>query len=378
MNQAVSSARTTWFYKFCECLLAAIALSNGLTMGLEFLPPSIWQKYPTAGGYMQAGIAGVSLISAVIYPILWHRNEQMGTIDSGLRHAWLQGIIRYWLALSISIYGFAKILKTQFQNPDYRLDMPMGEVNGFGLTWYYFGYSYKLAVIIGLFQIGGSILLLYRRTTLLGVMVLLPVMVNIVLINLFFNIADGAFINSVLFTLGLTFLLLNDVQKLKTAFWDLVERLPPVNVGGNWAKHGLRLLPIVAAFLLIYSLVKTDKNDTVLKGTWKVETLTRNGQVVGPNAWLTDKSAWNRVYFAGWQGAVFSPNPYRYKPEESLRGNYEFDSTQNTLRLLMYKSDTNKVRDTIEVTISNRTAKRMRLRGIFYRDTIDMQLARLR
>lgn len=378
MAQSPLFFRTTWFFKFCECLLAGIAVLNSLLILTELLPSSFWEKYSFISDNILVGTVGIALLFSVVYSIGWHRQERTGTVQSGLRHAWLQGIIRYWLALSISTYGFAKILKTQLQSPDYRLDMPMGDVSGFGLTWYYFGYSYTLAVIIALFQIGGSILLLYRRTTLLGVMILLPVLVNIVLINQFFKIAAGAFFNSVVYTLGLVFLLLVDVAKLKVAFWDVVERLPPVTLGRNWVKQGLRVLPIVAAFGMIYYFVRTSKNDTVLKGTWTVEKLTRNGQTVLANAWLTDTTAWNRVYFSGWQGVAFSPNPYRYKPVESLRGDYEFDSTKNTLRLMMYRSDAAKTPDTIRATISNRTAKTMRLRGVFYRDTVDMSLARLR
>ncbi len=359
--------------------MAAIAILNVLTMSLEFLPPSFWEMYGTYFEYLLPGMVAVAILSSIAYVWVWHRREATGQVHSGLRHAWFQGIIRYWLAFEISTYGFAKILKTQFQTPSYRLDMPLGELNGFMLTWYYYGYSYTLAVIIALFQIGGSILLLYRRTTLLGVMILLPVMVNIVLINLFFSIASGAFFNSVVFTLGLLFLLLLDWDKLKRAFWDLVERLPPITLGQNWVKHGLRLLPIAAAFGIIFYFVKTRKDDTVLTGTWKVEQFTRNGQVVPATAWLTDTTAWNRVYFAGWQGCAFSPNPYRYRPAESLRGGYEFDSLKNKLRIIVNDQKAKKpASDTLWATLSERTSKSMRLRGVFNRDTVDMRLARLK
>ena len=378
MTPATPFSRTTWFFKFCECLLAGIAILNVLMMALEFLPRSFWESHPNVGDYILTAAVGVALLGSVAYVVVWHRRERAGQVDSGLRHAWLQGIIRYWLALSISTYGFAKILKTQFETPDYRLDMPMGEVSGFGLTWYYFGHIYALAVIVALLQIGGSILLLYRRTTLLGVMILLPVMVNIVLINYFFHIGSGAFFNSVVFMLGLVFLLLVDLKKLKAAFWDLVERLPPVNIGGDWGKHGLRLLPIAAAFGLIAYFAFTKMGGNSLKGTWKVEKLTRNGRVIPANAWLTDTTAWSRVYLADWQGVVFSPNSYRYQPKESWKGNYTFDSAKNTLQLLMYASDTAKVPDTVRATVTNRTAKSMRLQTIASHDTLDMELTRLR
>ncbi|GAB4049183.1 hypothetical protein [Spirosoma litoris] len=372
MTQAQLFDRTSWFFKFCECLLAVIALLNLLLIPLELLPSSFWMKYGQYFNYVLIGMVGLALVSGLVYSLLWQQREKTITLNSGLRHAWMQGIIRYWLAFSISTYGFAKILKTQLQSPSYHLDMPMGDVSGFGLTWYYFGYSYTLAVIIALFQIGGSILLLYRRTTLLGVMILLPVMVNIVLINLFYEIAVGAFFNSVIYTLSLVFFLVLDIKKLKAAFWDLVDRLPPVTLGNNWVKHGLRILPIAAAFATIESFVLTDKSDKALRGTWKVEKLIRNGQALSANAWLTDSRAWNRLYFAEGNSCAFSPNPYRYKPAESLMGDYLFDHTKNSLQVIF------QMKDTLRATVSQRTDKAMKLHGIIWKDTLDMQLTRLK
>lgn len=372
MTQALPDSRTSWFFKFCESVLAATALLNLLFFPLEFLPFSFLEKYGQYFEYVLIGSVGVAVLGSLIYVWIWHRREQTNTTYSALHHAWLQGIIRYWLALSISSYGFAKILKTQFQTADYLLDMPLRAVDGMGLTWYYFGYSYALAVIIALFQIGGSILLLYRRTTLLGVMILLPVMVNIVLINLFYKISIGAFFNSVIYVLALVFLLLLHIKKLKIIFWDVVDHLPTIPFGRSWIRHSLRVLPIAVAFISLNVLISNHPYDQTLKGTWTVEKLIRNGRVQPPMAWLTDTKAWSRIYFAGYEGCVFSPNPYRFKSSESLFGSYEFDSLQNKLQVIFYPHDT------LRATLSNRTAEAMRFQGVLGGDTLDMQLARLR
>lgn len=369
---------TTWFVKACESTLAIVGVLNVLMTGLEFMPDAFWIKYGQYVQYALPGIAVVSLLAGMTYAWVWHRQERDGRVTSGARHAWLQGIIRYWLAFELSTYGFAKILKTQFDTPPERFDIPVGELSGFQLTWFYYGYSYTLAVIIALLQIGGCVLLLYRRTTLLGVMILLPVMVNIVLINLFYKIAIGALYNSVVFTLSLLFLLSLDWPKLKRAFWDVVERLPPVTIGRRWTKPLLRLLPILAAFGMIQVLAHDRKEANGLVGTWAVEQLTRNGQAVASTAWLTDTTAWKRLYFTGWQEVVFSPNPYRYKPAEGLRGRYEFDSTANSLRLLIARTKNAAQPDTLRATISERTQKTLRIKGIWWGDTLDLQLTRLR
>lgn len=382
MIQSSLYPRTSLFFKLAECLLTAVGLISILLVFVEIIVVASLKDdgIQTANQYEEYGLLGtviLAILSAIIYAWIWHRHERAGVVQSGLRHAWIQAAIRYWLAFEISTYGFAKILRTQFETPTYRLDMPLESVSGMALTWYYYGYSYTLGVIIALFQIGGSILLLYRRTTLLGVMVLLPVMVNIVLINVIFGVTSGALFNSIVFTMALLFLLSLDLAKLKAAFWDLVERLPTLSLGNKSIKPISRILPIVAAFTIIYFIKGMDKSDTVLKGTWKVERLTRNGRVVPATAWLNDVTAWNRVYFSGFYGCAFSPNPYRYEPDESWRGSYKFDNTTNKLQAVSYMGQ-NTPGDTLQATLLNRTLKSMTLRGIINGDSLDMQLTRLR
>jgi hypothetical protein len=103
--------------------------------------------------------------------------------------------LRYYAAFTLLSYGFGKLMGSQFTIIDAALAKPMGEVSGFWLTWYYFGYSPVYANIIALTQIGGSILLCFRRTALLGAFVLLPVMVNIVCVDVWviqFPLRSGA------------------------------------------------------------------------------------------------------------------------------------------------------------------------------------------
>lgn len=103
--------------------------------------------------------------------------------------------LRYYAAFTLLGYGFGKLMGSQFTIIDAALAKPMGEVSGFWLTWYYFGYSPVYANIIALTQIGGAFLLCFRRTALLGAFVLLPVMVNIICVDVWviqFPLGSGA------------------------------------------------------------------------------------------------------------------------------------------------------------------------------------------
>ncbi|GAB3755931.1 hypothetical protein [Spirosoma pomorum] len=371
MLQAIAYQRTSWFFKSCEAVLATTALLNLLFIPLQFFPLSLLERYGPYLAYFLIGLMATALLSSLIYVWLWHRREQANTSTSPLQHAWLQGIIRYWLAFSISTYGFAKILKTQFQTPDFFLDTPLSSLSGMSLTWYYYGYSSPLAVIIGLVQIGGAGLLLYRRTTLLGVLILLPVMVNIVLINLFYHIAAGAFFNSVVYSLALVFFLFLNRDRLKVILVDLAHQLPDIVSNRRWVKYSLRLLPLAIAFISLKLRIDSQPENQLLKGSWKVEKLVRNGQPQSATAWLTDSRAWSRIYFAGQMGCAFTPNPYRFESWEARSGSYDFDSSRNSLQVAFYSHDT------LRAVVSNRTTDAMRLQGVLGPDTLDIHLSRI-
>jgi hypothetical protein len=61
----------------------------------------------------------------------------------------------------------------------------MNQQSGEWLTWYYFGYSLVYGCIVAAIQIGGSLMLLFRKTLLLGVIILFAFMLNLTLINIF-------------------------------------------------------------------------------------------------------------------------------------------------------------------------------------------------
>jgi hypothetical protein len=74
-------------------------------------------------------------------------------------HATIPSRARWFAAVVSIFYGFARLNGSQFTVLDSELARPMGDVSGFWLTWYYFGYSAFYGAIIALVQIGGGILL---------------------------------------------------------------------------------------------------------------------------------------------------------------------------------------------------------------------------
>ena len=350
MAMDISVAKTHWFTKFTALLLAGLGIANTLTMAIELVPEK-WLE--AAGDWFELVLPVVQLVLPLLLAILlatiWHR-KPFGRAKDANRYGLLLGIVRYWLAFQICTYGFAKILGTQFHTPIYRLDLPMGSVSGFGLTWYYFGYSRALSLIIAGLQIVGSVMLMFRRTTLLGCLVLLPVMANILLINVFYDIAVGAFLNSVLFTIGLLFLLWWYRQTLRQ--WLLIPLFGEYTAAKPWRQWVLRVGVLVGSFFFIQSFLVSNKPDRVLQGKWMVNRYVRGGDTLGVDQWLHDSTAWKVLYFDGFSGqAAFCPNPFCYVPNQSAKGKYTYTAANNGLKAT-FLDNTNAPYDSLEATVA--------------------------
>lgn len=128
--------------------------------------------------------------------------------------------LRYFCAFMLYMYGVSKLLHFQF-NVTELASRPIGSLNGYQLTWFYFGYSRVYASILGLTQVTGATLLLFRKTTLLAAAMMLPVMGNILLINVFILVNDyGPYVISALICSSLLIILEDQRRAILSLFWS--------------------------------------------------------------------------------------------------------------------------------------------------------------
>src|SRR6516162_298237 len=94
--------------------------------------------------------------------------------------------LRYLSAWLLFTYGSSKMLGRQFTLPPETALKPVGSLSGYQLAWFYYSFSHAYAYILGFVQLAGGEMLLFRKTAALGAIVMLPVMANILMINVFF------------------------------------------------------------------------------------------------------------------------------------------------------------------------------------------------
>ncbi len=142
-------------------------------------------------------------------------------------------------------YGLSKLTGHQLTVPAWVAQKPIGSLDGYTLTWYYFGYSHAYKYILGLIQVFAASLLLFRKTALLAAVLMVPIMANIILINIFYVIGPGAE-NTAIFILASLLLLL---WHQKEEFYKILWVSQPTEPKSAKRRHWL-----VRSVILLYAL----------------------------------------------------------------------------------------------------------------------------
>lgn len=364
--------KTNWFTKFALCFLAIVGFINTSLFIIAPLLPSKLAQYIIPGGFVTLGL---SVIFTFCFSLYWHIKENKNLINSEKINSWFITILRYWIAFLLINFGFQKLFETNFAYSYHINDSLVSTLTGSELTWNYFGYSYGLSVILALFQIIGSILLLFRQTTLLGVLVLLPVVVNIVLINMFYQIGPITLLTSILITLGLLFLVYQQKVDIIGFFNQYKNTLP--SIGNNNIRFFARLFCILIPCLFVlyynYDVFQSKK----YFGKWTVERMTRNGKIISENEWEKDTLAWKVIYFEQRGKLLFCPNPNMYVDSVSILMKYEYDKNKDALKVISFERNP-EIPDTIPVKINKFNKNSMEWNMIFNNDTLRMKLQKER
>jgi len=195
---------------------------------------------------------------------------------------------------------------------DSELAKPLGEVSGFWLTWYYFGYSPVYGTLVALMQIAGGILLIIPRTALAGALVLLPVACNILLIDLFYGVDPGGTLAAAVLLLCLCIVAAPYVDRLRAAV--LLSALP-----SRPATIPLVALAMVIAGAFVLTWWTANYNNrapTIIDGVWSVVSQTDAG---------TPGRRWQTVFFEYNRARMVV---FRSADGPDQRHHFEIDSTR--------------------------------------------------
>ena len=317
--------------------------------------------------------AVIAFFSTMVWSILDRSRQNYNSLLQ-----WFTLLIRLYIFYQMVLYGLAKLFYLQFQPPGFwRLIQPYGDSSPMGILWTFMGQSKGYTIFAGLGEFVGGMLLLHRRTTLLGSLIVFGVMANVMAMNFFYDV-PVKILSSHLVLMSLFLIVLNYKNLLNIFLLNrpthVVEHLPYFkNPKLERAKNITKwILVIVGLILGIFQLVKMknqygpDKNKPKLYGLYEVEQFIRNKDTIPPLN--TDETRWDKLIFERKNNAtIYSMD------SKSTSYKISLDSLDNffTMTNSDYGSDPP---DTLYFTQIDST--HFRFEGVFYNDSIQVMTSR--
>jgi hypothetical protein len=277
---------------------------------------------------------GISLVLAVI----WSYYDKAFAWNEARWYYGLRVLLRYRLAAALFSYGF--ILLFSLQAP-YPALSDLHTKYGFFLPWrvYYDSLAVSSAgygPTLGFVEILGGVLLLFRRTALIGAGIATFLLINIVLANFAYGLGDQV-ISVYLLLIALVLVAYDGPRLYQLLFREgrtLADRFEPVFTG-KWVKARLVLKVLFVVFFVGYSTLVF--KDSVIdkwpfpdtpglsgaEGFYDVRHFNLNG-ADRPYS-LTDSLRWEDVVFEKWN--TLSVNVNRRVPINYIRPAVAYQGT---------------------------------------------------
>ena len=208
----------------------------------------------------------------------------------------------YFIGLHLLNYGFSKIFKTQFYLPEPNtLFTTIGQTPKDLLYWSTIGVSRSYNIFLGICECIAALLLLFKRTNLIGACLTFTILINVLAINLCYDISVKLFSGVLLFYTTVVISYYKNILKIVFMAYNNKHILKPKPTIKKYAIIFNTLL--VGYFILCtsYPYIKNnnfnDDNATrpPLHGAYETFYFAINNEPQIPL--ITDTSIWRRLFF---------------------------------------------------------------------------------
>ena len=131
-----------------------------------------------------------------------------------------ENAISWIVVVAMFIYGGGKLI--QFDGAA-EIDKTISEMTGMELMWAFYGYSKSFAITLGVFELIGGLLILIKRTRIIGCLFTSTILVNVILQDIYFGVHLGALKAAILYQLLLLIILSLNKEKLITSVKTLLR-----------------------------------------------------------------------------------------------------------------------------------------------------------
>jgi hypothetical protein len=273
------------------------------------------------------------LLVSAIGTIIWTALKRK-TADYDKASYWFRVYLRYILGMVLFFYGIIKVIPVQMPYPSIAtLLTPLAENDRQYLLWNFMGLSPGYMIFTGLCEMAAGLLLFNRRTMVLGYLLSVVLLINVVALNIFYNVSVKM-LSSQLLIYGI-FLLAPNLKNLSGYFLfgktsSLDEKFYRFK---NMWKHKLFVFALVViplAFFGIHALgvFHFYKNFQSIRKSEKIYDVSTFISKDTLPPLVSDTLRWNRLLFSGKNEAVI----LNMRNEKDYY-NYDIDSIKKTITL---------------------------------------------
>ncbi|MDF2193751.1 hypothetical protein [Paraflavitalea sp. CAU 1676] len=321
--------------------IAAEAVVNFFNKVLFHIPPAT--KSPNGNGdypeqWMQvATCLFLALTGTLIWSILDRKRKEYTKLNY-----WFSLGIRYFIISMGFAYGIIKLFCLQMPFPSIsQMATPLGDYLPMRFSWMFVGYSSTYQMFSGGIEVLAALLLLFRQTATLGILVATGVFFNVMMLNLSYDIPVK--INSISITILCFYLLAQEMPRLYRFFFLQQATPSALFVWPFETKRG-RIIAISAKWLFValtiyqqldysipaYTSRKSPKGGPVPAGIYDVITQIRNGDTVTSR--LSDSVYWQNIVFEKtYDGSIQTSDSRFRKRYGRAYFNIKYDSATQVL-----------------------------------------------
>lgn len=121
-------------------------------------------------------------------------------------------VLTGYVSASMFIYGALKFM--QFSGSDYS-ERTISELTGMELMWSFYGYSLTYPLIVGGFEILGGVLFFFRKTRIVGGLLLTSILINIIIQDIVYGVLAGAIVSASVYQLIVFFYLFKARKEIR-------------------------------------------------------------------------------------------------------------------------------------------------------------------
>jgi len=323
------------------------ATSLFLNKLLFHIPPAT--KAPNGNGDFpeQWMLVATCTLLAAVGCVLWSVIDRKRKEYYRLNY-WFSLGIRYFIIFNGFTYGLIKMFGLQMPFPNLsQLATPLGDYLPMRFSWMFIGYSSSYQFFSGALEFLSAVLLLFRKTATLGVLVATGVFFNVMMLNLSYDIPVK--INSISLVIMCLYLLVQELPRLYRFFFRQqavgshififpfkTKRKRLIAVGAKWVFVLLALYGELSNDTARLSQLAKRKMPAPLSaGIYDVILHTKMGDTVTVN--MPDSVYWqNLVLDRGYEGSIKGTDS-RFRQRYG-RGYFSFEIDSSTKVLSLKRS----------------------------------------